>query len=655
MSESSQDPMMDIYIFETTQLLEQLEQIIINSEKSSSFQEDSINEIFRIMHTIKGSSAMMLFQDISMLSHSVEDLIYFVRKEKCINADYSVLSDIILESLDFIKGEIQKIRGGSKPDGSASDLITKNNSFLASLKEGNLGKETGEPKKKKEFKAVLYFEEGCEMENIRAYAVIHNLKEIADEIYYIPENITDDESSAQAIQKEGFQIWLKSDRSYEEIHHFFAQTIFLKDLELAELPQPEQTQKLQDETQHAAEQNGEALHNSLLSHQNMISVNVDKLDKLMDFVGELVISEAMLTNNSDLKGLSLDSFQKSARQHRKIINELQDIAMSIRMVPLSMTFRKMNRIVRDMSKKLSKQVDLKIIGEETEVDKNIIEHISDPLMHLIRNSIDHGIEPAEERKVKGKAETGTITLEAKNSGGDVLIIIKDDGRGLNREKILSRAIETGLITRPESELTDKEIYSCIFQPGFSTKDEVTEYSGRGVGMDVVSRNIGAIGGTISIDSVPDKGTTIILKIPLTLAIMDGMTIQTGKAQYTIPIISIKESFKVQEGSVMADINGQEMIMLRGDCYPVLRLHALFKIKTEITELSQGIIVMVEHEGKNLCIFTDRLIGEQQVVVKALPDYIKKFKRLRGLGGCTLLGDGSISLILDIGSLLENKI
>lgn len=690
MSDYNHDPMLDMFIFETSLLLEQLEQIIINSEKSSCYGQDAINEIFRIMHTIKGSSAMMLFNDISMLAHAVEDLFYFLREEKPLNIDCSRLCDIVLESVDFIKAEMQKIKNGDNPDGNASSLIENINGFLTTLKElnhaadtngvkersiteGGMQKhyisqfKTAMPSQKRSFKAAIYFEEGCEMENIRAYTIIHNLKDIAEEVYYIPADIIDNDNSVEIIRKEGFQIWLKTDRSFEEMHNYFSQTIFLKDLELVELDNNEEFKQftnkkivLEDsspvkilKTDKESEENGLERDTQLVSsHQSIISVSVTKLDKLMDLVGELVISEAMVTQNPDLAGLTLDNFQKAARQHRKIINELQDIAMSIRMVPLSTTFRKMNRVVRDMSKKLSKEVRLEIIGEETEVDKNIIEHISDPLMHLIRNSIDHGIESAEERLAKGKPETGTVTLEAKNAGGDVLIIVKDDGKGLNKEKILARARENGLINRPENELTDKEIYSYIFLPGFSTKDKVTEFSGRGVGMDVVTKNIGAVGGTVSVDSVPNEGTTITLKIPLTLAIMDGMTIRAGKSTYTVPIISIKESFKAKESDVITDPDGNEMIMIRGKCHPILRLHELYKVKTEITNIPDGIIVMVENEGKGLCIFADELIGEQQVVVKALPNYIRNIKKVRGLAGCTLLGDGSISLILDIAGLLE---
>jgi two-component system chemotaxis sensor kinase CheA len=320
--------------------------------------------------------------------------------------------------------------------------------------------------------------------------------------------------------------------------------------------------------------------------------------------------------------------------------------MSIRMVPLSLTFHKMHRIVRDMRKKLGKEVELEIIGEATEVDKNVIENISDPIMHLLRNAIDHGIELPEERMALGKAAQGKVTLEALSAGSEVLVIIRDDGRGLDKDKILKRAKEKNLVLRADNDLSDKEIYSYILYPGFSTKDSVTEFSGRGVGMDVVTKNINAIGGTVIIDSTLGKGTTITLKIPLTLAIVDGMTIGVGQARYTIPITTIKESFRPQAKDIICDPDGNEMLMVRGKCYPIVRLHELYKVKNATINMAEGIIIIVETEQRTLCLFADELIGEHQVVVKALPIYIKRIRPIPGIAGCTLLGDGGISLILD---------
>jgi two-component system chemotaxis sensor kinase CheA len=702
----SNEPLLEMYLFETSQLLEQLEQLILSSEKESGFSEEAINEIFRIMHTIKGSSAMMLFDNIARLAHSIEDLFFFIRKEKPEQIDLSALSDLILDGVDFIKTEVEKIKRQSPADGNADGLVGTIKVYLAELKQMNLTSqllsdpvsdtsaserfEAEEATEKQQYyishideprmegiysyKAIIHFEDGCEMENIRAYTIIHNLKEWVQELYYLPLDIIDSDESIEVIRKNGFLVYLKTERDYQKVHEFFMQTIFLKDMELLQL---------EDETEFAGFRNkditipkespikqttSKEISNIEMpirmehqekettasnTTQSIISVNVVKLDKLMDLVGEMVIAEAMVIQNPDLKGLQLNNFAKSANQLNKITSEIQDIVMSIRMVPLSATFIKMHRVVRDMCKKLDKEVQLEIIGEETEVDKNIIEHISDPLMHLVRNSLDHGIESSKERSDKGKHKSGTITLEAKNAGSDVLIIVRDDGKGLNKEKILKKARENNLLFKNEEDMTDKEIYNLILLPGFSTKEKVTEFSGRGVGMDVVTKNIESVGGTLTVDSVEDKGTIITLKIPLTLAIIDGMNIKVGKSRYTIPTISIKESFRPKETEIFHDPDGNEMIMVRGDCYMIHRLHEVYKVKTNVTKLSEGIIIMVEQDEKSVCVFADELLGQQQVVVKALPGYIQNFKKIRGLAGCTLLGDGSISLILDISRMFHH--
>lgn len=667
MSETyTNEPMLEMYIFETSQLLEQLEQAILTSEKSGGYSTNAINEIFRFMHTIKGSSTMMLFNEIGSLAHSIEDLFYYLRENKPDTVDYSTLSDLVLEGVDFIKIELEKIKNGDVVDGDAIHIIDEIKAFLQNLKSSNsfeLESEKLKPKEieqhlivpenKKElqseniFKATVFFEDGCEMENIRAYSIINDLSELAYEISHIPDNILENDESVQWIRDKGFEIVLKTEHTYEEINNFFKQTMFLKDLKFEQF-QNEEVKTPKQNKSPSKKQIANEVPSS--SNQSIISVNVDKLDKLMDLVGEMVIAEAMVTQNPEVVNLDLKNFQKSARQLHKITNELQDVVMSIRMVPLSTTFLKMHRIVRDMCKKLDKKVNLDVIGEETEVDKNIIEHISDPLMHLIRNAIDHGIEDDEERVKLGKEITGTVTLEAKNSGSDVLVIIKDDGKGLNKEKILKKAKENSLLQKKETEMTDKEIYNLILLPGFSTKENITEFSGRGVGMDVVAKNLESVGGSVSVDSIEEKGTTITMKIPLTLAIIDGMNISVGNSMYTIPITTIKESFRPKQDDIVIDPEGSEMVMVRGQCFPILRLHSYYYVETDVTEFEKGIFIMVEQDKKTYCLFADELIGKQQVVVKALPNYIKKNKKINGLGGCTLLGDGSISLILDIGGL-----
>ena len=658
------EPMLDMFIFETSQLIEQLEQSILISEKESCYTEEAINEIFRIMHTLKGSAAMMMFDNISNLAHTMEDIFYYLREEKPQNVDCSSLSDLVLAGVDFIKAEVEKIKERKKVDGDATHLIQTLKDFLTSLKQNEQNTAT---QYTHSYKAVIYFAEGCGMETIRAFSVIHNLKDLTEEFRHIPEDLGDNPETEARIRQEGLTIYFKANHSYEMVHQFFQDTPFLQNLELIELDNDYQYQQLSDLSEievledfddvstgqvKSIRGNFDKLSSIGSGVQSMISVSVAKLDKLMDLVGEMVIAEAMVIQNPDLQGLELDNFHKSARQLNKITSEIQDMVMSIRMVSLSATFHKMHRVVRDMCKKLGKEVRLEIIGEETEVDKNIIEHISDPLMHLVRNAVDHGIESAEERAAKGKNSTGTIILEAKNAGSDVHIIVRDDGKGLNKEKILAKAKENGLLYKDPAEMTDKEIYNLIFLPGFSTKDKVSEFSGRGVGMDVVSRNLETIGGSVSVDSVADHGTTITLKIPLTLAIIDGMNVRVGNSRYTIPTISIKESFRPQESDIIRDPDGNEMIMVRGQCYSILRLHEFYKVKSGLKNFTEGIMVMLEQDQKTLCVFADELLGQQQVVVKALPEYVRRFKNIRGLAGCTLLGDGSISLILDVAGLIN---
>jgi len=680
---NTNEPMLEMYIFETSQMLEQLEQAIMASEKIGRYEENDINEIFRFMHTIKGSSAMMLYNNIGSLAHSVEDMFYFLREKKPTIVNCSALSDLVFEAVDFIKIEVEKIKSGDTPNGNSEQMIAKNKDFLAQLKEKNGCESDFEkpPSKKKQqyyiapekkteytpkfmYRAKIFFQEDCEMESIRAFTIVHSLADVAEEIKHFPEDILDNSDSCEYIRENGFEIYLKSNSDFDTIKDVLEKTVFLRDMEFSAvedigeynnfiikkddnlktsgIKMPEIQPKSPIEML-AKEMGGQV-------KQSIISVNVTKLDTLMDLVGEMVIAEAMVTQNPEVVALEIESFQKSARQLHKIASELQDTVMSIRMVPLSSTFVKMHRIVRDMCKKLGKEVELVLIGEETEVDKNIIEHISDPLMHLIRNSLDHGIEENAEREMIGKEKVGTITLEAKNSGSDVLVIIKDNGRGINRDKVLKKARENGILRKNESEMTEREIFNLILLPGFSTKENVTEFSGRGVGMDVVTKNLEAVGGSVNVDSVEGKGTTITLKIPLTLAIIDGMNIKVGNSRYTIPIIAIKESFRPTENECFQDPDGNNMIMVRGECYPILRLHEYYRVSTEITQFHEGILIMVEHDEKMFCLFADKLLGKQQVVVKALPNYIKGIKKIEGLAGCTLLGDGSISLILDIAGL-----
>ena len=392
--------------------------------------------------------------------------------------------------------------------------------------------------------------------------------------------------------------------------------------------------------------------------QSLISVNLAKLDKLMAIVGEIVITESMVTSSPDIQGVKLDNFTKSARQLRKLTDDLQDTVMSIRMVPVSGVFQKMNRIVRDMSQSLHKPAKLVVVGADTEVDKTIVDSIADPIMHMVRNAMDHGIESsAEERVAAGKDPQGVITLSAHHTGSEVIITIQDDGRGVDTQKVLDKARMNNLLVKPESEYSQKEILQLLLMPGFSTNDSVTEFSGRGVGMDVVKKNIEKVGGIVSMTSEFGKGTVATLIIPLTLAIVEGMEIAVGESIFTVPLHNIRSSFNVTQEDIVFDSSGGEMIRKMDSFYPVVRLHDFYSIATEATDVSNGIMIWTEAAGdKSYCLFVDRLIGEQQVVVKPLPNYLNSFNiKHLGIAGCTILGDGNISIILDIPSLYEAAI
>ncbi len=379
-----------------------------------------------------------------------------------------------------------------------------------------------------------------------------------------------------------------------------------------------------------------------------IRVDLNKLDSLINLVGELVIAESMVTRNPAAELIEDENYYRAVHQLRRICDDLQDVAMSVRMIPVSGTFRKMIRLVHDLSHKAQKKIKLEIIGEETEVDKTVIEQIADPLVHIVRNSCDHGIEVPADRISSGKPEQGNVTIEARHEGGEVWIIITDDGKGLNKEKILNKAIERGLIKGDGSDLTDEKIFKMVFEPGFSTADKITDISGRGVGMDVVKKNIEKLNGRIDVKSIDGQGSTFILRIPLTLAIIDGMLVSVGKTKYTIPVLSIRETLKPEMSMITFTPDGSEILSLRDGFIPIIRLNELFDTKSNSTNLEDGILVIVEDSGMPVALFIDEIVGQQQTVIKGLSEYIGK---ARGCSGCTILGDGSVSLILDLGTLV----
>lgn len=701
------DNMLEMYLYETNTLMEQLDELLIEAEKNADFTTNDVNEIFRIMHTVKGSSAMMEFSTLMEIAHHIEDLFFYIRENGMDSLDESHKTDLfnlMFQSTDALRVEVEKIENDEPLSTNIDHIIANINSFLEKISsteekssDASSAGEAASDMPVADEKAIalinqelagcpissmpyfirVHFEEGSGMENLRAFMLITALREIDLQFEHYPEDVETDSSTSEAIVDNGFYVAVSSSddvekalqvvklqnsiQTYEVIEN--AATKHEEDAPAAASPQDAPAENIASAPANTAAAAASApasktppatssAHNNAPVKQSLISVNLSKLDSLVAIVGEIVITESMVTSSPDLQNLKLDNFMKSARQLRKLTDDLQDIAMSLRMVPLSGTFQKMNRIVRDMKKKLNKDVRLTLVGENTEVDKTVVDSIGDPIMHIVRNSMDHGVETtAEERIAAGKDPQAEIILSAAHTGSEVIISISDDGQGMDPDKILAKAERNGILTKPASDYSKKEILSLLMLPGFSTNEEVTEFSGRGVGMDVVKKNVEAVGGTISITSELGKGSCTTLKIPLTMAITDGMEISVGKSMFTIPIANIRQSFKPQREEVILDANGNEIIKCLDTFYPIVRIHELYNIETEITNIEDGILIWVETADKSYCLFVDELLGEQQVVVKPLSPFLGNFNiKNSGIGGCTILGDGNISLILDISNL-----
>jgi len=379
------------------------------------------------------------------------------------------------------------------------------------------------------------------------------------------------------------------------------------------------------------------------SDSGSIRVSVEKVDQMINLVGELVITQAMLTQAaSNVDPVVFERLINGLAQLERNTRDLQESVMSIRMMPISVVFSRFPRVIRDLSQKLGKQVELKTIGETTEMDKSLVERITDPLTHLVRNSLDHGLETPEKRRSAGKPEMGTITLSAYHQSGNIVIEVGDDGAGLNRARILAKAKERGMAV--SDSMSDQEVWQLIMEPGFSTAEQVTEVSGRGVGMDVVKKNIAAMGGRVELDSMPGVGTRITVRLPLTLAILDGMSVGVGPETYIIPLGYVMESLQPERG-MMKSVSGVErLIQVRGEYLPVICLHEVFRIQGAITDWSKGIMVVLEADGQSAALFIDQLIGQHQVVIKSLE---ANYRRVQGVAGATIMGDGRVALILDV--------
>ncbi len=583
---------------ESADVLEEAEQALLSLEKATPAERASlVSEAFRNLHSFKGNCGFMQLGDMEKLSHKMENVLGAMREGTISPNEQNV--NFLLKSLDLLKSALNGLIGGGT-------------GAIPSCKG-----------------MLRFFDE-----------MVLNAIPAAPEVA-APVPATEEAAPAPS----------KVATAPEPAKPPVAATASMPASAPSPKASPPTPRKASPATDEAPAKEPATPTGPVASvARRDIRVDVDKLDSLINLVGELIIAEAMVLRNPVLLSIEDESLDRGIHQLRRVSTDLQDIAMSVRMVPLATTFRRMIRLVHDTAHKNGKQAGLVLIGEDTEVDKNVIEQIGDPLVHIIRNSVDHGIEPSEARLAAGKPPEGKIEIEARHEGGEVWIIIRDDGRGLNRDKILAKATERGLLRGPAEELTDEEIYAFIFLPGFSTADKVTDVSGRGVGMDVVKKNIEKLNGKVRVKSVPGKGTDITLQIPLTMAIIDGMLVRVGDSQYTLPLLAIRECIpRPSKDRITITPDGTESLLVRGELIPVLRLHEVFCKKGAETDLSMGILVVVQSEDGPVALLVDELLGQQETVIKGLSSYLGN---ARGFSGCTVMGNGEVSLIIDIGGLVK---
>lgn len=647
-----------------------------------------INSIFRAAHSIKGGSGTFGFKAIADFTHVMETLLDEMREGKRdVSADNI---DILLRSVDCLKemleaaqsgGEVDEVRVREQQDELEKELgnHTQNTGTLLSSEAQDITENQSIQIQgwKIHFKpARNLFQTAND-----PLALLRELRELGDlELEAHLDQVPDFDQLEVEDCYISWDMTLHSEAGEEQIKEIFAWVEDLCELEITPLTSPTETiqavaisaEKNLPVPQRREEDRGQpnmdrregdrrkterrSSRGTQAAAATTIRVETDKIDALINMVGELVITQSMLgllgetiEEKQAVTAQDIEKMLDGLMQLERNTRELQSSVMQVRMMPISFSFSRFPRLVRDMSTKLGKKIDLKLVGEATELDKTVIEKIGDPMVHLVRNSLDHGIEEPDERIAAGKPETGTIELNAYHQGGNIVIEIKDDGRGMDRDKLLGKAIQKGLLSEDDV-LSDKQIFELIFMPGFSTAEQVSDVSGRGVGMDVVRRNIQQLGGGVDIESVLGVGTTMTIRLPLTLAILDGQTVKVGEENYIIPIISIIESLQIKP-EMLNRVAGQgETFRLRDEYIPIIKLHEVFDVEdADQVSLSDGLLVVVEAEGTHVGLFVDDLLGQQQVVIKSLEN---NYKKIEGFSGATILGDGSVALILDMPGILR---
>lgn len=590
------DDLLQGFFEESAELLADFEECLLQLETAPDDQE-LLNKSFRAIHTIKGNSGMLGFERIATVAHNAEDLLGRLRKREMLLTRSA--ADLLFRSADVIKRLFAAARGEQGDEAEGDELKKALHAFLARGKDNCA---TNQP---------------AAEANSSPDALLHG------EIPKIGELLIE----AQAITATQLDEALSKHKKIGEI---------LVEGQATSPPQVSRALERQVELQHKQD-------------ASTIRVSTEKVDKLINLVGEMVITQSIINQTVAAVGSDRVALLEGAvEQMERNLRELQERVMAVRMLPVGTVFKRFPRVVRDLAKECGKAVTLQIKGEETELDKTVIERISDPMTHLIRNAVDHGIEPPDRRLAQGKPAEGRIQLNAFHQGGSIIIEVADDGRGLDRSKILKKAVEQGLISGDES-LSDDQVYRLIFRPGFSTAERVTDVSGRGVGMDVVVRNIEGLGGSIAITTEVGRGTRFTIKLPLTLAIMDGLSIQVGGDVYIIPLLSITESIRPKAAELGSVVGRGEIVRVRDQALPIIRLYEQFDVVPRATDPMQGLLVIVEQEGRRVALLVDELLGQNQVVIKSLET---NYRKVPGVSGATIMGDGRVAMILDIPGLIR---
>lgn len=680
----------EIFFDESFEGLDVMESGLLNLDMGSADTE-VINNIFRAAHSIKGGGGTFGFIEVSEFTHGVETILDEMRSETRQVVQQDV--DLLLESVDCIRSMLMASQNDEPYNQDRIDELDKRIEATLSGEEN----EAEKPEKNEKADDVAAASNNAdaiwqvnfvphhdmlktgndpirifhELEKLGELTVKNNADNLPEFNQLNPENcyLSWDltlQGNVEEIQIREVFDWVEQecDLTITEIAQAQASEksddASIEDDNAAKAEAPEQTAANEKANEKASEKsiekpaekakpNNKPAAKSKTASNESIRVNIDKIDNLINLVGELVITQSMLSrfgNEFDVE--QMEELRKGLTQLMRNTRELQESVMQIRMLPISFSFNRFPRLVHDISQKLGKQVELKLSGENTELDKTVLEKINDPLVHLVRNSLDHGLEDPETRKENGKSETGTIELNAFHEGGNIIIEVADDGAGLNRERILTKAKESGIVS-DDDKLTDDQVCNLIFQAGFSTADAVSDLSGRGVGMDVVKRNINDLGGQVHIKSEIGQGSKIVITLPLTLAILDGQLVRVGSQTYIVPLISIVESLQMSSENINAIAGKAELYKLREEYIPVLRLYDLFGIEPDSKDFNQGLLVIVEAENQRMGIFIDDLLEQQQIVIKSLE---ANYQQIEGLSGATILGDGTVALILDVPGLIN---